>query len=49
MPYFSITVAKTRVVCLSPEYASCDAMERAIASLKIVAPPAAILFIAGVP
>ena len=44
LPYFSITIAKTKVVCTSPEYRSCEVMERAIASLKIVAAHAPIVF-----
>ena len=45
MPFFSITIAKARVVCASPAYTSCEGMEQAIAFLKRIAPLAPIMFV----
>ena len=46
-PYFRIGMPYTRVVCASPEFSSCDAMERAIALLKAIALSAPIVYVSG--
>jgi uncharacterized protein YegP (UPF0339 family) len=42
-PYFSLSM-RSSVLFTSSEYSSCEMMERAIASLKMIAPAAEIVF-----